>query len=63
MITTNLKTWAVIFPDGRMVIDPRFHTPQDAWEIALGWPTDAEIAEAELMGAFAVEVRISYDRI
>lgn len=62
MITTNLRTWAIIFPDGRMVVDPRFHEAKDAWEIALGFPTDAEIAEAELMGAFAVEVRISYEK-
>lgn len=62
MTTHHLRTWAVIFPDGRMVVDQRFHTPKDAWEIALGWPSDAEIAEAELFGAFAVEVRISYER-
>jgi len=52
------KGWAVIRPGG-----PRFvqegGDEADAWMVALGWPSDAEIAYAKAHGAraFPVEIR------
>jgi hypothetical protein len=52
-------TWAVIWPDGRVLADSTFKDEADAWKVALGWPDAAEIAHAKASGVRAVRVIVS----
>lgn len=52
--------WAVVFPDGHIVTGSDLQTEEDAWRIALGWPSLEEIDEAIKRGAFAVKSRLCY---
>lgn len=44
------QAWAVIWPDGRVLVDSTFRDEAHAWTVALGWPDAEEIAEAKKKG-------------
>lgn len=50
--------WALIWPDGRLFIDTEAACPADCWRVGLGWPNDAEIAEAKAKGVRCVLVKV-----
>ncbi len=53
--------WAIVFDDGRMVIDADCKSEDDIWQIALGWPSESEIAHAKKFEkARAVRCKIAY---
>ena len=42
--------WAIIRPNGDVVLDSAFKTARDAWEVVLGWPAEDEIDAAKAEG-------------
>ncbi|MDD5688511.1 MAG: hypothetical protein PHE88_11850 [Elusimicrobia bacterium] len=48
------QAWAIIKPNGDILLDSDFANESHAWQIALGWPSDDEIAEAKNNGYRAV---------
>lgn len=56
----SLEMWAVVFPDGRIVTGSDLETEEDAWRVALGWPTPAEIFHAKETGVIAVKAKLSW---
>lgn len=65
--------WAVVWPDnwlqaahgnrvlgapGAILADTKFESEEEAWQVALGWPSADEIAYAKKMGVKVVRVTI-----
>ena len=51
--------WALVWPDGRIVVDTNAGGSQDsAWRIGLGWPDAIEIQHAKSNGVRCVPVKI-----
>lgn len=48
------RAWAIIKPNGDILLDSTFEYEADAWRVALGWPDDQEIEEAKKNGFRAV---------
>lgn len=48
------QAWAIIKPNGDILLDSSFANEAHAWQIALGWPSDQEIDEAKKNGYRAV---------
>lgn len=51
--------YAYISHNGLVVADTDFDTPERAWKVGLGWPSDEEIEEAKKRGARVVKARIT----
>jgi len=50
----TIRAWAIVKPDGEILLDSEFKSEADAWKICLGWPGDGEIEEAKINGYRAV---------
>ena len=53
------RAWAIIKPNGDILLDSDFKDEAQAWQIALGFPSGEEIEEAKARGyrsAFAAVV-------
>jgi hypothetical protein len=50
----TIRSWAIVKPDGEILLDSEFKNEADAWQIVLGWPGDGEIEEAKKNGYRAV---------
>lgn len=57
--SAKLQSWAFIDERGRILADTTFESADDAWRIALGWPTISEIDEAKARGCRVARVTIS----
>jgi len=44
------QAWAIIKPNGDIVLDSSFKNEKMAWEIVLGYPTEDEIDAAKKSG-------------
>jgi hypothetical protein len=68
MSDVPMTGWAVVLPakysglrsgGPRVVVELGEHTSEKMiWSIALGWPTEGELAEAKMHGAKAFRVRL-----
>ncbi len=56
-----VESWAVIEPEGRILVDSNFETAADAWRTGLGWPDHAEIEDAKKRGYQVERVSIVRD--
>lgn len=52
------QSWALIKPDGHILLDSQFETDADAWQIGLGWPREDEIEDAKKRGYRVVRVSV-----
>lgn len=48
------RAWAIIKPDGDIVLDSAFSDEKTAWEVVLGYPHEDEIREAKCKGYRAI---------
>lgn len=48
------RAWAIVKPDGAILLDSEFASEDQAWQIVLGWPSDSEIEHAKKSGYRAV---------
>lgn len=48
------QAWAIIKPNGDILLDSNFADEAQAWQVALGWPSDDEIEIAKKEGYRAV---------
>lgn len=48
------SAYAFIRDDGSFLIDTNFESEVDAWDVGLGWPSQAEIDAAKAKGARVV---------
>ena len=53
-----VEAWAIVWPNGKVLVDTTFDSEAMAWQVALGWPDDEEIAHAKSNGVKAMRVRI-----
>lgn len=53
--------WAIVWPDGGVLADSNFRDEAHAWTIALGWPSDEEIADAKARGYKALQLQVDTD--
>lgn len=54
----RVTAWAVEDPEGRVLADSTFRDEAHAWQVALGWPSEQEIAHAKRRGyrAYLAEI-------
>ena len=50
--------WAILKPDGEMVIGTDFESEDDAWRIATGWGDEEEIEQRKREGWKAVRAAV-----
>lgn len=60
-MTEKIETWAIVFPNNRVVADCDFMDEAHAWTVALGWPSDEEIEDAKRKGYRAMLLTIDLD--
>jgi hypothetical protein len=53
--------WTAILHDGTLIADSSFSDEAHAWQVALGWPSDEEIAEAKRLVDRVVRATITYE--
>lgn len=51
--------YAYLAPNGMILADSDFDTPERAWQVGLGWPDAAEIEQAKKRGARVMKVRVT----
>jgi hypothetical protein len=56
----TLTCWAIIKPDGHIVLDSTFDSEARAWQVVLGWPPEEEIEHAKKTGCIAKRVTCIY---
>lgn len=56
-----LDMWAIVFPNGQIVTGSECQTEDDAWWIALGWPSPEDVEDAKRTGAFAVKATLQFE--
>ena len=55
--------WAILKPDGEMVIGTDFESEDDAWRIATGWGDEEEIEQRNREGWKAVRAVVVVNRL
>lgn len=55
------RALAYIRPDGSIVVDSRFKTESDVWQICAGWPDDDEVEDLKQEGFRVVECDVLVD--
>jgi hypothetical protein len=55
-----MNMWAFVDPSGRIVADPDWKGPMDAWSIGLDYPSKADIADAQLKGCRVTWINIRF---
>lgn len=51
-------SWAIIYPNGEVLVDTKWASEEHAWQTALGWPDLEEIEDAKAKGYKCVRVTI-----
>jgi len=64
MATVTYTAWMVVIPKKRRMqrtLGWEGQSPQDVWDLALLWPTQAEIDAAKRKGAYLTKATVTYE--
>jgi hypothetical protein len=65
MGTVTYNTWMVVLPKGKRqqrTIGWEGQSPEEVWDLALLWPTPAEVESAKRKGAYLTRATVTYEQ-